>query len=145
MTESTYSASAIGFVVERLDDETLVYDTGTDKVHALARPASTIWDACVAADGAATIADLAATTGVDEATVAEALDGLAAAGLVTASIPGHLDRRSFVRKVGVGVAATAGLALVTTMAAPAPAMAASGPGGGGGSSGGSCDGPECGG
>ena len=142
MLETTYQVAPGARHIERLEDETLVYDVSTDIVLRLDADATSVWDACtVAPDGGATVATIEAITGLGTARVDQALAELADGGLIEAIGPDGISRRQFGRKVAIGAAAVAGLALVTSMAAPTPAMAASdqGPGGGGGQSGGGDD------
>ncbi|MGN6696458.1 MAG: MarR family transcriptional regulator [Aquihabitans sp.] len=138
-TTTTYLVTDRSIHVERLDDETLIYDQTTDHVVRLAREATLVWDAC--APGA-TMAAIGSATGLSPGVIQRVLADLAEAGLIQGVGPG-ITRRSFGAKVAVGALATSGIALVSITAAPTAASAQSGPGGGGGSSGGGCDTPEC--
>lgn len=124
---TTYRPIAAERHIERLDDETLVYDVATDGVLRLGPIATAVWDACrdVGEDGATATA-LASSTGLATDRVDQALAALLDAGLVGGSTIDAITRRAFGRKAALGTAAAASLALVSTMAAPTPAMASSG-------------------
>ena len=115
-------ARSHGLIVERLGDETLVYDTDTDEAHALSPVASSVLDHC---DGQRTIAVVAAQLELPQPTVVEALAQLEECGLVEGtSGDAGVSRRDAMRRVAViGAAAAAGAPLVKSIVAPTPAQA----------------------
>lgn len=123
-----------GLVVQKLPDETLVYDLQRDRAHCLNRTAALIWQHC---DGRTTVADLAKAleeqTGLpaDEAVVWMALERLGKAHLLQERMTppggtGRHTRREVLRRLGL----TAGLAIllpvVQSIVAPEAVQAASG-------------------
>lgn len=114
------TARSHGLIVERLGEETLVYDTDTDRAHSLGPLASSVLDHC---DGQSTIAAVAGRLGLPQAHVLDALAELEGCGLL---VRDGLSRRDAVRKVAVvGAAAAAGAPLIKSIVAPAPAQAGS--------------------
>jgi hypothetical protein len=116
-------------VIERLADETLVYDLERHRAHCLNRTATLVWDGC---DGrtspAVTAARLERELQVPggEALVVSALQQLARARLLldtpAAAAP---SRRELLRGLGLGAAAAMLLPAVESIVAPTAAQAAS--------------------
>ena len=122
-----------GLLVDRVGDETIVFDEERKEAHSLNRMASVVWQH---SDGAHSLSQIAAEltkalrVETNEAIVLYALDKLASAHLLVADAGTELERpttrRDAVKRVAaVGVAAV-GLPAVLTMTAPTAAMAASG-------------------
>jgi hypothetical protein len=115
-------------LIERLDDETVVYDVESKQAHALSALASAVF---ADADGKTSIGELALAASarlgepVDERHVLDALAQLEERELMVAPlrVRNGLSRRDLVRKsAGVGAAAFAA-PLITTIVAPTPAAA----------------------
>ena len=118
-----------GLVIERLEEEVLVYDTDRDRAHCLNQTAAFVWQHC---DGRTTTKELARMLGkqahadVDEKLVWLALDQLGRNHLLEtrpaapASFTG-LNRREMVR--ALGLAAVVAIPVVTSIVAPTPAQA----------------------
>ena len=117
-------------VVEKLPDETLVYDLKRHKAHCLNRTAALVWQHC---DGQTSVAEIATlleeqlATPADEAVVWMALDRLERAHLLQergqqgAETPRY-SRRQVVRRLGqIGIA----IPMVVSIVAPRAAHAAS--------------------
>ena len=122
-----------GLLVDRVGDETIVFDEDRKEAHSLNRMASIVWQH---SDGKHSLSEIAAVltqelhVEADEAIVLYALDKLASVHLLESSDATALERprtrRDVMKRVAaVGVAAV-GLPAVLTMTAPTPAMAASG-------------------
>jgi hypothetical protein len=116
---------ADGLIVERLNDELLVYDTQAGEAHQLAREAATVFELC---DGRATTREMAAEASarlgepVSAETVEQVTHQLAERRLLRQA-PG-LSRREAVRKAALAGAAVAGAApLVKSIVLPASAQA----------------------
>lgn len=115
-------------VVERLGDETLVYDVVTQKAHCLNATAAAIWDAC---DGRRDEAAIAARLGPAHGgraavgVVRHGLRGLFRARLLEGPAPGPLSvgRRGALKKIAAGMA----LPVVASIVAPDVAEAATCP------------------
>ncbi|MFN0123398.1 MAG: PqqD family peptide modification chaperone [Blastocatellia bacterium] len=116
-------------LIQRLPEETLVYDLVTHQAHCLNRTAALVWGNC---DGKTTLGEmamlLARETGgnPDTAQVRHALADLAAARLVETGGAGTINsisRRAALK--GLGKAAAAGIPLVSTILVPEAAQAAS--------------------
>lgn len=125
-------ARSKGLVVERLGDETLVYDTDRDEAHHLNPTAAAVFELC---DGRATVNQLTEQAAkrlgppVDSETVCEALEMLAATMLLAAtpSVPSGVSRRDMVRQVAVvGAGAAFAGPLIKSIVAPTPAQAQTG-------------------
>jgi coenzyme PQQ synthesis protein D (PqqD) len=117
-------------IVNRVADETVVYDTTTAKAHALNPAAALVFEN---ADGETSTERLAAImaselgTPADEELAEMALQRLSRAGLLTEQFtpragPGKITRRQMMKRLGVAALA---LPLITSIAAPTPAMAQS--------------------
>ena len=111
-------------IIKDLSDETLVYDLESDKAHCLNSTAALVWKNC---DGRATVADIAhllgqpTQTADDESVVWLALDQLEKFQLLQSPVmkPANvaaLNRRDWVRKVGLAALA---LPVIISIAAPA--------------------------
>jgi hypothetical protein len=119
-----------GLVVERLADETLVYDLRRHRAHCLNPAATLVWQCC---DGRTTVAATAARlereldVWANAALVWSGVDQLARARLLTsrpAPVAGP-SRRELVRTLGLGAAVAVLLPLVESIRSPAAAQAAS--------------------
>jgi len=122
-----------GLLVDRVGDETIVFDEERKEAHSLNPMASIVWQH---SDGAHSLSQIAAAltkelrVEASEAIVLYALDKLASVHLLEDDAATELERpatrRDVVKRVAaVGVAA-ASLPAVLTLAAPTAAMAASG-------------------
>ena len=122
-----------GLLVDRVGDETIVFDEERKEAHSLNRMASVVWRQSDGAHSLSQIAtELTKELGVEanESIVLYALDKLASVHLLEDDIRPQQERptnrREAVKRVAaVGVAAV-GLPSVLTIIAPTPAMAASG-------------------
>jgi hypothetical protein len=122
-----------GLLVDRVGDETIVFDEERKEAHSLNRMASIVWQH---SDGAHSLSEIASVltreldVEANESIVLYALDKLASVHLLERddiTELGHsTTRRDVMKRVAaVGVAAI-GIPAVLTMTAPTPAMAASG-------------------
>ena len=122
-------------LVERVGDETIVYDGERHEAHSLNRSASVVWQH---SDGEHSVPQLAELLGSelgiepDESLVEYALDRLASAHLIENAPAESVSRRDAVRRLTLAGAAVVGLPIVLSMVAPTEAMAASGQNGQGG-------------
>ncbi len=126
-------ASTDGIIVEELDGELLIYDTGRDKAHCLNPAAATVWKHC---DGRSTVEELQALIAPDagaadsRAMIVGCLRDFQSRHLVTGT-DGWLDserqvsRRELLKRVSVTAAVVILVPLVTTIVVPTPAAAAS--------------------
>ncbi len=123
---NTPLAETRNLLVQRVDGETLVYDTRRNRVHCLSPAAARIWRAC---DGTRAAADLTAfldppagSSGAAAALVEELLARLKKARLITASgvEPECPARRDLLRRAGIAALATTAVASIV---APLPAQA----------------------
>jgi hypothetical protein len=116
-------------LVERVGDETIVYDGERHEAHSLNRSASLVWQH---SDGEHSVPQLAELLGSelgiepDESLVEYALDRLANAHLIENEPAESLSRRDAVRRLTLAGAAVVGLPIVLSMVAPTEARAASG-------------------
>jgi hypothetical protein len=135
------SARAAGLVVERIDDEVVIYDLETKEAHCLRPLAAVVFEQC---DGTATVDEIAtvAEKQLAEPVSAEAVAsavaqleelGLLAVPMVVVNGNGNgdgdrdgLSRRDMLRRAGYTGAAVAAAPLVTSIVAPTAAMAQSG-------------------
>ena len=129
-THSTHPrARQNDILVERVGDETIVYDGERHEAHSLNRSASLVWQH---SDGEHSVPQLAELLGSelgiepDESLVEYALDRLANAHLIENEPAERLSRRDAVRRLTLAGAAVVGLPIVLSMVAPTEAMAASG-------------------
>jgi hypothetical protein len=122
-----------GLLVDRVGEETIVFDEERKEAHSLNRMASIVWQH---SDGAHSLSQIASVltkelcVEANESIVLYALDKLASVHLLetddTTELGRPTTRRDVMKRVAaVGVAAV-GLPAVLTMSAPTPAMAASG-------------------
>ena len=116
-------------LVERVGDETIVYDGERHEAHSLNRSASIVWQH---SDGEHSVPQLAELLGSelgvepDDSLVEYALDRLANAHLLESEPTESLSRRDAVRRLTLAGAAAVALPVVLSMVAPTEAMAASG-------------------
>lgn len=112
-------------IVERLDDELLVYDSERDEAHCLSALAARVFELC---DGSHSPAELAGLAGVSGEEVARVLGELSERDLLAAtsgSLRFH-SRRDVVRRATIAGAAVAGAApLIKSIIAPTAALAGS--------------------
>jgi Coenzyme PQQ synthesis protein D (PqqD) len=114
-------ARAEGLSAQALDDGLVIYDSATHQGHSLNETASRIWSL---ADGTRTARQIAATAGVDEPLVLDALEQLGRLGLLHRS-PG-VSRRSMLRRAaGIGAGALAAAPVIETLVIPVAAAHAS--------------------
>jgi PqqD family protein of HPr-rel-A system len=123
-------ARADEILVEKLDDEVLVFDQRTGQCHVLNRTAAAVWHRCDGRSGlpelASAIADVSELPAREEiATLA--LDELRRARLVEDASARGLSRRALIRRLGLVAGLTALLPAVESIVAPQPADAQSGP------------------
>jgi hypothetical protein len=113
-------------LVEKVGDETILYDGQRQLAHSLNRSASIVWEN---SDGAHSVGELAqlvsAELGIEpnDSIVEFALDKLASANLLEDN---HVSRRDVVRRMTFAGAAALALPVVLSVVAPTEAMAASG-------------------
>lgn len=120
-------------IVEELQDEVLLYDRRSDKVHCLNSAAASVWRLC---DGKRTIAEMAKRlpseglkSPTDEQVVLITLDRLSRLGLLVEPYKGRaavpvMTRRRMIRNLGLSAAAA--VPLIMSMAAPTTAQGAYG-------------------
>lgn len=118
-------ARSTDLIIEELGEETLVYDTKTDRGHSLSPAASQVWRSC---DGKTSAEELSAKLGLDSDTADQALNELSANGLLEVSptiVADGSTRREVTLKFAKVGATVAAAPLVLSVAAPLPAQAAS--------------------
>jgi hypothetical protein len=127
-------ARAEGLLVERIEDETVVYDLETKEAHCLKPLAAVVFERC---DGKSTVGEIAAFAEqqlgepVSTDQVAGAVTQLEERGLLNVPLVvlngdrNGTSRREMLRKAGYTGAAVAAAPLITSLAAPTAAMAAS--------------------
>jgi hypothetical protein len=128
-----------GLVIQKLDDEVLVYDLERHRAHCLNLAAAAIWEQC---DGQTSVPEMvqrlraAIDPAVDEAFVMHGLGQLSKRCLLQQRVGrgADLSRRAALRRFGV--AAAIGLPVVASILAPTAAEAVTCAGNGG-----SCGGP----
>lgn len=109
-----------GVLVERVDDDLVVYDERAKRAHCLSRDASQVWNVC---DGRHSRKEIARRAGVEPATVERAIEEFRNAGLLDEK---RISRRDAAKRFAtVGGAAMAG-PLLYSVAVP-PAFAACSP------------------
>lgn len=109
-------------IVEELEDELLVYDTATDRVHCLSPTAAIVWRRC---DGRTPAGGISAQLGFDGETTERALTELTRCGLLesgTETGAGSTRRELTVRLAKAG-GAVAAAPLIASIVAPTPAAA----------------------
>jgi hypothetical protein len=116
-----------GLVVERVGDETVVYDVRTKEAHCLKPLAALVFGA---GDGETTVEQAAQRAGVEPEAVIDAVGQLQRLGLLDVPLVvledegSRVSRRDMLRKAGyAGAAAAAAAPLITSIAAPTPAGA----------------------
>ena len=122
-------ARAEDLVVEELDGEFLVYDTGRDKAHCLNGTAAAVWRRC---DGRRTVEELGvlvapqADPELREEIVLSTLAQLDRRNLLVESLPagGRISRREMMRKAALVGAVGLSLPVVRSIVAPTAAQAA---------------------
>ena len=113
-------------LVEKVGDETILYDGERQLAHSLNRSASIVWEN---SDGEHSVPELAqlvsAELGIEpnDSIIEYALEKLASANLLEDN---HLSRRDVVRRMTFAGAAALALPVVLSVVAPTEAMAASG-------------------
>jgi hypothetical protein len=113
-------------LVEKVGDETILYDGQRQLAHSLNRSASIVWEN---SDGAHSVGELAQLVSAElrivpnDSIVEFALDKLASANLLEDN---HVSRRDVVRRMTFAGAAALALPVVLSVVAPTEAMAASG-------------------
>ena len=115
-------------IVERLDDEVLVYDLLTEKYHALNETSAALWELC---DGSRSVEDLATFVGADDPSTGQRVVWLALKQLSErrlllepAEIPEGTSRRELLRRVAIAGAVVLSVPLVRSINAPAAAQSA---------------------
>lgn len=119
-------------VVQRMDDETLVYDLDRHKAHCLNRAASAVWSRC---DGTTTIAEMAEILNrdlsipADEGVVLLALSQLEKAKLLDGPVQKPFQgtipaRREVIKRMGLIGGAAMLLPVITSIVAPTAVSAA---------------------
>ncbi|MDQ3571818.1 MAG: hypothetical protein M3383_03025 [Actinomycetota bacterium] len=116
------AARSKDLIVERLDDEVLVYDKARDRGHCLSPEAALVWDRC---DGRTPRDGLSAQLGLDAETIDRALFELDSCDLLEAgSTSGGSTRRELsVKLVKTGAAAAIAAPMIMSVTAPTPAQA----------------------
>ena len=113
-------------IVEKLGDETIIYDEERQTAHSLNRSATIVWQN---SDGKHSLTELAQLVGGElgvepnDSIVEYALDKLASANLLSDS---SVSRRDAVRRLTLAGVAALAIPVVLSVAAPTEAMAASG-------------------
>lgn len=112
-------------VIQRLDNELLIYDIKTQKAYCLNKTTSSVYDAC---DGETSFDSLKHNTGLTDEIVFFALDelrkeDLLAEGQEYGSPFVGMSRRDVIKKVGM--ASMIALPVIASLVAPTAAMAAS--------------------
>jgi hypothetical protein len=121
-----------GLIVQKLPDETLVYDLERDRAHCLNQTAAFVWQHC---DGRSNAKEIARALKdktkqpVDEKLVWLAIDQLGRSHLLAEplALPPHvagLNRREVMRALGLSAAVA--IPVVASIVAPMPAQAATG-------------------
>jgi hypothetical protein len=124
-------ARSNGILLERLDDETLVYDLATHEAHCLNRAAALVWDRSDGETSLETLAGLLPEVDLPPRVdlVRLALDDLEKAGLLAEyqapSSKQAVSRREIVRALGAAAGMTLVFPAVSSVVAPLAAQAAS--------------------
>src|SRR4051794_40910888 len=117
-----------GLVVEKLDDELLVYDSERARAHSLNAVAAAVWEL---SDGERGAASIAAAAGVAEDDVWRALSQLEERRLLDGELPRRMSgpeysRRQAVRRMGlIGASAAFAAPLVKSIVVPTTSSAGS--------------------
>ena len=115
-----------GLIVEKVDDELLVYDSDRARAHSLNSVAAAVWEAC---DGVRDAKELANAAGVTEDDVWRALSQLDERHLLDGDLPRRMSgpeysRRQAVRRMGlIGASAAFAAPLVKSIVVPTSASA----------------------
>ena len=128
--QSLPEARKEGLIVQRMQEEVLIYDQDRHKAHCLNRTAALVWERC---DGQTTVARIAEKlskqTGekVEEELAWLAVEELAKSRLLEVGsgarvVSGGMSRREMMKRAGV--AAAIGLPVVTSIVAPKATQAA---------------------
>lgn len=121
-----------GVMVDRVRDETIVYDEERQEAHSLNRAAGFIW---AHSDGTRSVRELATLLGselgaeVSDSLVEYTLDELSRVHLLEGAEPDaqtSVSRRDVLRRLAMAGATTVALPVILSVVAPTPAMAASG-------------------
>lgn len=104
--------------IEKLDEETVVYDLESNRAHSLNPFASRLWQAC---DGRTSVGDLKKAAAGSEAQILQGLSELAAADLLKERPWDELTRRRALGRLGRAAA----LPTVVSILVPTPSGAAS--------------------
>ena len=122
-----------GLLVDRVGDETIVFDEERKEAHSLNRMASIVWQHSDGKHSLSQIADVLTQelhVEANEAIVLYALDKLASVHLLESigvtEREQPTSRRDLMKRVAAVGVAVVGMPAVLTMTAPTPAMAASG-------------------
>ncbi len=112
-------------VVQRLENETLIYDLKTDRAYNLNETSSVVFQAC---DGKTSVAELREKSGFTEDVIYLALDELKKQNLLEENQSYDspfkgMSRREAIRKIGL--ASAVALPVITFLVAPSAAAAAS--------------------
>jgi hypothetical protein len=123
-------ARSEGVLVERLDDQVVVYDSVSRTAHCLSDGTAAVWELC---DGRRSAADIASELGVEVDEVTRALQALGDARLLASfAVAQHgLSRRDAAKRFAKIGAAAISAPLIYSIAIPHAAAAASGTTGGG--------------
>jgi coenzyme PQQ synthesis protein D (PqqD) len=115
------SARSADLIVDGIGDELLVYDTTTNRAHALNSDAAAVWKAC---NGTRSAEEIAAATGLSPAAVELALDNLLDIDLITDHARTGISRRAALRRITLTTAGLAvALPVIRSITAPTAAMA----------------------
>ena len=116
-------ARSENLIVERLDNEVLVYDKSLDRGHCLSNEAALVWDRC---DGRTPAEGLSAQLGLNAEVVDRALAELQACELLEAPrepAVGSTRRELSVKLVKTGAAVAIAAPMIVSVVAPTPAHA----------------------
>lgn len=125
------AARTAGLLVERVGDETVIYDTETKQAHCLKPLAAFVFEAADGSSDAARVAALATERlgeRIDSTQVLDAVAqleqvGLLASPLVVVASDERISRRAAVKRIGAFGAAATSIPLVMSIVAPAAAFA----------------------
>jgi coenzyme PQQ synthesis protein D (PqqD) len=115
-----------GLIVEKLEEELLVYDSETSRAHSLNPVAAAVWEL---SDGERDAAEIAELVGVPENAVWRALSQLEERQLLDGELPRRMSgpeysRRQAMRRVGlIGASAAFAAPLVKSIVVPTAAQA----------------------
>lgn len=112
-----------GVVVERIDDELVIYDQRSQTAHSLSAAAASVWEHC---DGQRLSVEIAGELSLEPEMVERALGELRGCGLLegsTSEAPGYSRREATVRLAKIGGAAFAAPLIYSVAIGPAMAAA----------------------